>query len=538
MKYLLLTLMIMTGLMAFSQKNYEVEWKRVDSLYSLGQAQTALKSVESIYLETKLEGNTSQFLKASLYRLSLMSRFEEDILVKSIESVQEELKEANPAVNNIQHSILAELYWRYYQNNRYRFYDRTVTRNFDPSDILTWDLERIVQQCILHYSLSLKNEFFTQSIRLSDYEPILISYPETRRLRPTLFDFLAYRAFEFYLNTEAGLTQPADKFLIDKADYFSEAVIFNKLTITSADTLSFDLKALQILQSIIRFHQADPNPEAFIEADLKRLSFVHNNAVIPEKDSLYYSALSNLASVYKEHSSSAEVIYYMAQHLVNTGNGYEPFKSEKHRWDLKEALKLTEDAIKRFPESFGAYNCSALEEQIRRKSHEITCEYAALPDKPALALLTYKNTGEIHFRLIKADPSDERDINENGTSGLIASYLQKKADLEWKQGLPDDGDYQQHMVEIRLPALKPGYYVLLASASAEFTNDNQVSLNRFWRTRISYIDRRNDNGSYELFVLDRQEGKAIPKVKVQSFFREYDYKTRTYESKPGEILYS
>ncbi|MBK7173758.1 MAG: hypothetical protein IPH84_11110 [Bacteroidales bacterium] len=538
MKYLLFILIIMSGLMAFSQKKYEVEWKQVDSLFNLGQAQTALKTVEPIYAETRLDGNTSQFLKASLYRLSLMSKFEEDMLVKAILSLQEELKEPQPAVSNIQHSMLAELYWRYYQNNRYRFYERTATSDFDPADMLTWDLKRIVQQCIRHYTLSLENESLIQSISLSDYEPILVSYPESRSLRPTLFDFLAYRAVDFYMNSEAGLTQPADKFLVDQDNYFSEAVLFNKLTITSADTLSFDLKAIQILQSLLKFHQEDTNPEAFVEADLKRLSFVHQHCILPEKDSLYLSALKVLENTNRLNPCSAEVIFYMAQLMVTRGGSYDPLKSEKNRWDLRDALKLTEDAILRFPESLGAHNCKVLQEQIRRNSHEITCEYAALPDKPALALLSYKNTREIFFRLIKADPSTESEINENGTAGLIAAYLQKKADLEWTQKLPDDGDYQLHRSELRLPALKPGYYVLLASANAEFTNDNQVSLNRFWRTRISYIDRRNENGSYELFVLDSQEGKPVPKVKVQSFFKEYDYKTRSYKSNPGNVFYS
>ena len=94
---------------------------------------------------------------------------------------------------------------------------------------------------------------------------------------------------------------------------------------------------------------------------------------------------------------------------------------------------------------------------------------------------------------------------------------------KWSQSLPDDGDFQNHKAEIRIPALSPGYYALLSSPDKNFSPDTLISLNRFWSSDISYISRRQDDGSYELYVLDRQEGLPLEKIKVQSFFREYEY---------------
>ena len=51
----------------------------------------------------------------------------------------------------ILHSMIAEQYWNYYQNNRYRFLRRTQTVEFKQEDMRTWDLKKIVEQVILHF---------------------------------------------------------------------------------------------------------------------------------------------------------------------------------------------------------------------------------------------------------------------------------------------------------------------------------------------------------------------------------------------------
>ena len=54
--------------------------------------------------------------------------------------------------------MLAECYWHYYENNRWRFYNRTQTKNFDLKDIHTWDLRTIMEKMTQEYELSLKDE--------------------------------------------------------------------------------------------------------------------------------------------------------------------------------------------------------------------------------------------------------------------------------------------------------------------------------------------------------------------------------------------
>ena len=70
----------------------------------------------------KSENNAPQFLKAALYQVKLKSDYQEDFMESSIAQIGEELKTSKPPVSQILHSIQAELYWRYYQGNRYKFH--------------------------------------------------------------------------------------------------------------------------------------------------------------------------------------------------------------------------------------------------------------------------------------------------------------------------------------------------------------------------------------------------------------------------------
>jgi len=137
-KSIFLSLILLTGIItAMGQNNYENEWKEVESLVNKGLPQSALQTVEKIYSAAKDENNAPQFLKASIYRIKLQADYQEDFMEKAIEKITEELKTSGAPVTQILHSILAELYWRYYQDNRYLLMERTRLANPDPSDINT-----------------------------------------------------------------------------------------------------------------------------------------------------------------------------------------------------------------------------------------------------------------------------------------------------------------------------------------------------------------------------------------------------------------
>lgn len=528
-----------------AQNPYTKQWQTVDSLSGIGQAQTALNMVIGIYDQTWTTNQADQFIKASLYRMKLESDFEEDYFEKSIARTQSDIQTAKAPVKQILHSILAELYWRYYQNNRWQILNRSETSGFLPDDIKTWDSKKLVTSCLQNYALSLTQTELLKNTALTKYDAIIEKQKDSEKFRPTLFDFLAFRAIEFYSSSEAGLTKPANTFIMNKPEYFASSAEFAALNITSPDSLSFEYLTIKLYREVISFHIPDKDPAALIDAEIARLSFVHNKSIMPEKDSLYLDAMYKLESRYLNHPSSTDVAFKIAS-LFNGGEtiavpyldedeAIQPV-SEVRKWDKKKAIEICEAAISRFPESNGAKNCRSLIESIRQPLLAITANYASVPGKPSLALVNYKNIGKIYLRLIKINPETDRDLKEEEQDVRLKKYLALKAEKTWEQALPDDGDYNDHSTEIRIPAMPQGYYVLLACNDATFPASSAlVVANSFWMSTISYLSRNDTNGNNEIVVLQRETGQPLPGVKVKSFYREYNSMTRKYESKSGGV---
>ena len=515
------------------KEDYAAEWKKIDDFTNKGLPKSAQELVDKIYNETKQSKNAAQFVKAVLCKIKLKSNYEEDYQVKNINDIEAEIKTATFPVKPVLYSILAELYYGYYQNNRYTILDRTATVDFDQKDISVWDARKLLAEIISNYRKSLHNPQELKATNINIYDAVIIKGNGTRRFRPTLYDFLAHRAIDFFMNEDYNLTQPADYFEINNEEYFQPSQQFAKLNIKTKDSLSLDYYAINLLQDVVEFHLNDANPEALIDVELKRLQFVNSKATLPDKDEHYLQALIKLDKKYVNDSMSTEISYYIAQQYIKRADKYNPQLSQDNKWDRKTALEYYENAIKRFPQSYGARMCKAAMQDIPKPSLSITLNDANVPDKPILSLINYKNLKTIYFKVVKTDPEKDKTLrNKLNSTQLINSYALLDAVKEWDINVTNDGDYQSHKIETKIPALPYGYYILLASSTKDFSCKEQVvSDNSFWVTDISYVERRETHGTLNYYVLNRETGQPMKSVSVKAFTRDYDYKSRTYYTK-------
>ena len=516
---------------AMGQGKFEKEWKQVQDYVDRSLPRSAMQVVDSIYLVSKSENDPVQFLKAALYQIKLRADYQENFMEPSIGQLEEEAELAVPPVRQVLHSILGELYWRYYQGNRMKILDRSATvAVIDPEDISTWDLRTLVDVTSRHYLASLQDAPLLQEAALKGYDPILQTVTDSKAFRPTLYDFLAHRALDFFMNDESSLTRPADAFELDEPGFFLPASDFFSMEMKAPEPLSMKYHAIDIFQDILAFHLGDSDPKALIDADLKRLQYVWNNSILPDKQELYIGALKNLQQNYASHPSSSEVTYELATVYSIRGGRYDAFTNEQYRWDLQTARDLCQEAIRRFPEADGAKNCQRLLDQLTEKELQITLRQASLPSEPFLASLRYKNLDRVYFRTVRLDPDENRNIRQgNRDEDIIGKYLNMSYQEAWEQSLPDPGDLQQHHVQLRMPPLPHGFYAVLASASASFEyGSSPIVYATFWSTEISYTSNRTFDGNTELFVLHRETGKPLSGVQATTFVREYDYSTRSY----------
>ncbi|HNA92095.1 MAG TPA: hypothetical protein PKZ71_07575, partial [Chitinophagaceae bacterium] len=114
-------------------KNYENLWKKVESFSKKGLPKSAMGELKNIYVLAKKEGQDAQVIKAMTYGISLQNETREDNGIFSIADVEKELAATGKreSTTSILKSLLADMYWDYFQQHRWQIYDRTATDKFD-----------------------------------------------------------------------------------------------------------------------------------------------------------------------------------------------------------------------------------------------------------------------------------------------------------------------------------------------------------------------------------------------------------------------
>lgn len=529
-------------------------WKTVDSLVSLGQPRSALTIVDKIYEEARSGRNTPEFIKAVLYRIRIHSEFRENFLNQTIRDLRDEIKKSAEPATSLLHSILAEVYWRYYQNNSYRFGDRSRITNPDPDSLATWDLNTITEAITNEYLLSTLNENILTKIPIASFSAILDttggigSEIRSRKVKksadpaetcPTLYDFVAQRALDFFTSNQGPVNQPAVQFRIDQPAFFSPSAKFISindgpsgmhsrfLPYSSISTIQL---AFRIYQSLVAFHLQDKNPAALVSIELDRLKFMLEKAIMPTKDSLYVEALKELGQRMTGSPVTTSVSFALANYLNEQGLQYIPTESVKHKWDCRDARQICEAAIRLFPDSDGAKNCQTLLNTILQQQLQVITETAVSPAKASLARVEIRNAGEIFFRIVQADPMLFLVRQDRSEQKDLLKYLNSLPVIKsWSQSVPTDGDLQKHAAAVAIPPVPAGFYILLGSTGRSFTNKEDVyAYAPFWSTELSYVSKRNVDGSIDWFVLNRETGVPVKNVKAEAWERRYDYKSRDY----------
>jgi len=118
-----------------------------------------------------------------------------------------------------------------------------------------------------------------KKISIAEYNDLLEKGTTPDGYRPTLYDFLAQNALEFYAAGEQAASRQQDAFdLSADGPIFGSVDEFLAWKPETQDEDSKTLKALHLYQDLIRFHQKDDDRSALLDADLLRLEFGNNKA--------------------------------------------------------------------------------------------------------------------------------------------------------------------------------------------------------------------------------------------------------------------
>jgi uncharacterized protein YfaS (alpha-2-macroglobulin family) len=509
-----------------ADNDYPKEWAEIDSFAQKALPKSALEKVIALHERAKKDKNDAQIIKTIIYRENFQNQTEEGSWDKSVSRLEKELLTADFPVKPLLQTMLAEMHQRFLTDNLWKMQSRTETADFKNDDLNTWTSAQLQQKAADYYLAAVKDARSKQT-PVERFYAILGKGENTETLHPTLYDLLAHRAIDFFANQQSHLSEPAYKFYLDKVEYLSAAPNFIGLKIEAKDTSSFKFHALQLFQAVISTHSDNKNIAALTDADLKRLRFVRENAAFEDKENLYLNALEALKKRTAPDASAAEVTHQIAQLYLQKGNQYQPNLSNIGKWDIKKAIELCDEAIKTYPESYGAKHCALLKQQIMRTSiSQVMTERVVVPNAPVLVNFHFLNAPTAFFKLLKLTESE---------LGRLQTYSDEEYDAitnltplkAWTKNLPSDGDLREHSTEIKLDGLPLGIYALLVSENDAFSKvNNQTHIAIFVVSNLAFFTRSMSQGKNDFVLTDRTTGVPMKDVKAEFFKYSYDSNKR------------
>lgn len=531
----LCSLFLITATAQQKMNTYDKAWKKIDSLIQVkGLPQSALTEVNKIYTQAKQEKNDAQMIKALIYRAQLREVKEEEPQLATIKELEAEVAKATEPARSILQNITAGSYWAYFQQHRWQLYNRSATIGFNKEDVATWSGDDFHKRIGELYLASLKDEKLLQQTKLEVFDPI-INKGNARYLRPTLFDLLAHHALDYFKSSERDIKKAADAFEIDDPAAFTDARSFATHKFKITDSVSLHAKALELFQRLIRFHLNDAKPDALIDVNIDRLSFVNAYAVVNDKKELYRKALEQVTGSYGNHPVAAQAWFLLADTYFDEGGTYDPLRDTTHRYALLKAKDICEKVAAQKDDSEGKANCQNMLNTILNRYINLHTERVNVPGQPFRVSTTWRNVTQLYFRVVKMDKKTKDGL---GTNTWEDAYWKKLTSLPvlktFTQLLPDTKDHQQHRAEIKVEGLPVGEYAFIVSAEIDFgLGKNVLAFHSFYVSNLSYINKGND-----YFVLNRETGAPIARAAVQVWYRNYDYNTRQNAERQGENLFT
>lgn len=510
---------------------YKKEWDQIEELMKKELPASALEVAEKVYASAKARNQELYMIKARIYMTNLQNETRENNDLLSLAELEKELEGKTPVARAILQSIIGERYQTYYSVNAWRSYQRTDLE-FEDEDISLLPMDEVLARAAEHYKKSIAEEELLQQTKVEAVEPILAT-GNSRHLRPTVYDLLAYRALQFFQTERYGFeTKSANSFELDEGAAFDPASDFIHHKFSTSDTSSRIYNTIRIYQRLIAFHLRDEEPDALIDADLERIKFVREQSTHPDKDVLYYVSLKHLADQFNNLPAVLGARVLIAKYHLQRGSSYDPFGDTTHRYEKARAREILLELQKLpFDSTRGNANYrNELKETlqiIEQKEIFINLELVNTPSQPFRASVLHKNVNKVYLRILKWDADLHKSIENRWQQNELNTILQKSPVRQWEQSLPVSGDFQQHRTEIKIDGLPAGKYVLIAGANPGFNgSDYGLGFGVFHVSGISYFNRDKD-----FFVVDRETGQPLVGAQVLEYEKVYDRVTSTTISK-------
>ncbi|HWH72173.1 MAG TPA: hypothetical protein VNT26_22610, partial [Candidatus Sulfotelmatobacter sp.] len=190
----------------------DAQWKQVQEAMNKGLPKTAITNLEPIIQGALRDKAYAEAVKAIGQKIALEGNIQGNKPEEKITRLQAEIAKAPKEMVPVLDTLLADWFWHYFQQNKWRFMQRTATAQAPGKDFTTWDLPRLFAEIDKQFQKALAAEKTLKATPISAWDDLLQKGTMPDSYRPTLYDFIVYEALDFYTSGEQAAAKPQEAF--------------------------------------------------------------------------------------------------------------------------------------------------------------------------------------------------------------------------------------------------------------------------------------------------------------------------------------
>lgn len=411
-KIFLLLLLLLNFSVAFAQKYYDDQWKKVTVNSQKGIYKSSLPIILDIQKQAMKENNTIELIKGLKEEFIILNQVSDDENNNSsskffakIKSTGEQLKGDDKIFFTI---LISTFVNDYFQQNFWKINQRTNINNPDVSSIESWSKLDFKNYLLKFYNEVDGKKGDLKKISFQKYKEVFNNISNADYFL-TLYDWYAQGKINFLGSSN----------LFTKNELTENKILIN--------TLYDELIASNTGNSKLYFSHQKINENCEFNGCKNQLEQLQN------------LVRSDINGDYK-------VVIY--QNILN-------FLIQDKK--QKEALILIENIKKEFPKSLFLNNIKNIENEIVNPFLYIGYEKHTQPNIPIHFTVKFKNITNFNFKIYKIENgNDYISYSESGSLEKIKKKQVRKEDFH----LNDPGDYLQHISSLEIKPLPAGIYIV------------------------------------------------------------------------------
>src|SRR6516164_2970335 len=158
MKRLLIPLLAVLSAFPALAGPRDAQWKKVDDAVRHGLPRTAITNLEPIIQGALRDKAYAEAVKAIGRKIALEGNIQGNKPEEKIARLEAEIAKAPKEMVPVLNTLLAHWYWQYFQQNRWRFMQRTATVEAPGKDFTGWHLPRLFREIDRKFQQALEAE--------------------------------------------------------------------------------------------------------------------------------------------------------------------------------------------------------------------------------------------------------------------------------------------------------------------------------------------------------------------------------------------